>query len=173
MADHGGRIAPDNRGSQAKGVGKNSKRHDLERRTVPFLQDSDLQQGDVQALEQGQRIAPKQTQRPAAPPQTRGQPRKGKSQGQGLSVPDPIEFLGGRSKGLQALPGPITQSEGATAWLPFVRQMVIGPGSSGLMAGAYINQFRQVMAASQATTANTINLEAMDDALEAGLNEGF
>ncbi len=173
MADHGGRIAPDNRGSQAKGVGKNSKRHDLERRTVPFLQDSDLQQGDVQALEQGQRIAPKQTQRPAAPPQTKGQPRKGKSQGQGLSVPDPIEFLGGRSKGLQVLPGTVSQGEGLNAWLPFVRQMVIGPGSSGLMAGAYINQFRQIMSAASVTKSTVIDLENMDDALEAGLEEGF
>src|SRR5690606_16933027 len=72
MTARGGRIPPDGRPTQAPGVGKNSKRHDLERRNVPFLHGSDLQVGDVQAMEQGQRIAPKQTQAPAAPPSRGG-----------------------------------------------------------------------------------------------------
>jgi hypothetical protein len=63
----GGAIPRDNRPVAAKGVGKNSKRHDLERPSTPGLHGSDLQQGDVQALEQGQRIAPVQQQASALP----------------------------------------------------------------------------------------------------------
>ena len=55
----GGRIAPDGRQSQAPGVGKNSVRSDLSQPAkTPGLAGSDLQQGDVQALERGQKIAP-------------------------------------------------------------------------------------------------------------------
>ncbi len=74
---------------------------------------------------------------------------------------------------MKALEGTVTPSENYTSWLPFVRQMVIGPGSSGLMAGAYINQFRQIMGGASVTKSTVINLENMDDALEAGLEEGF
>ena len=169
----GGRIPPDNRGPQAKGIGKNSKRHDMERQATPGLHGSDLQQGDIQKLERGQRVAPIRTQPAAAPQrrqsggQARGQPRAP------MQTPDAIEFLGGRSQGLKALDGEVTPSQGYTAWLPFVRQMVIGPGSSGMMAGAYINQFRQIMGGASVTRSTVVNLENMDDALEAGLEEGF
>ena len=91
----------------------------------------------------------------------------------GVEIPDAIEFLGGRSSGARALENEITPSEGYTAWLPFVRQMTVGPGSSGLMAGAYINQFRQLMGAASVTKNTVIDLQNMDDALEAGLEEGF
>ncbi len=173
MAEKGGKIPPDNRGPQAKGIGKNSKRHDLERQNTPPLHGSDLQQGDIQALEQGRRVAPVKTQQPAAPQKQSSSRSSPAKEGAGLVTPDAIEFLGGRSQGMKALEGMVTPSENYTSWLPFVRQMVIGPGSSGLMAGAYINQFRQIMGGASVTKSTVINLENMDDALEAGLEEGF
>jgi len=95
----GGKIPNQGNPPAAKGVGKNSKRHDLERQATPGLHGSDLQQGDIKKLEQGQRIAPIRTQAPAAPKGQSGQPggqtRKAQSGGP-MQVPDAIEFLGGK-----------------------------------------------------------------------------
>ncbi len=176
MADHpgshgpGGKIPNQGNPPAAKGIGKNSKRHDLERPTTPGLHDSDLQQGDVSMLEQGQRVTKKKVQKPAN--QVPGQAARKQAPGTPPGAPDAIDFLAGRSKGLQALEGGLSEGEGATAWLPFVRQMVTGPGSSGLLAGAYINQFRQIMGTTSQTVPHVINLEDTDDALEAALEEG-
>ncbi len=172
----GGRIAPDGRPPQAKGVGKNAKRHDLERAATPGLAGSDLQQGDVQALESGQRVAPiKENPRGRAPRPSGGGQSGGQNRGaqSGAAVPDAIEFLGGKSQGLQVPEGVLQSSDNLTSWLPFVRQMVIGPGTSGLLAGAYINQFRQLLRSASVTRSTVIDLENIDDALEAGLEEGF
>ena len=171
MTARGGRIPPDGRPVQAPGVGKNSKRHDLERRNVPFLHGSDLQVGDVQAMEQGQRIAPKQTQAPAAPPSRGG----GSGQqttttgGAAMAPPDPIEFLAGRIGGqpLQAPPrrADIKNSK-AMAWLPLVRQMAAGPGSSGVLASALINQMR-ALSRMPVRDVTVIDMQDVDAALEA------
>ena len=173
MANGPGGLVP-NQGNPpaAKGEGKNSKRHDLERPTTPGLHGSDLQKGDVQMLEQGQRVTKKQTQAPANQVPGGQQKRQGSKTG-GPVIPDAIDFLGGRSKGVQALDGAVETGPGLTAWLPFVRQMAIGPGSSGLLAGAYINQFRQIMGGTSVTKNTVIDLQNMDDALEAALDEGF
>lgn len=169
MTARGGRIAPDNRPTQAPGVGKNSKRHDLERRNVPFLHDSDLQQGDVQAMEQGQRVSPKQTQRPAAP-----EPRGGGSQmttsgpSAAMTPPDPIEFLAGRMGGPMEVPTRRAEIANAKAmtWLPLARQLASGPGASGVLASALINQMRGLSRMPVRET-TTIDMSDVDAALEA------
>ena len=175
----GGRIAPDGRPPQAKGVGKNAKRHDLERAATPGLAGSDLQQGDVQALESGQRVAPikenprGRAPRPSGGGQSGGQTR-GAQSGRVSGAPDAIEFLGAQQGSEFNVPeGVLQSSDNLTSWLPFVRQMVIGPGTSGLLAGAYINQFRQLLRSASVTRSTVIDLENIDDALEAGLEEGF
>lgn len=171
MTARGGRIPPDNRPAQAPGVGKNSKRHDLERRDVPFLHGSDLQVGDVQAMEQGQRIAPKQTQRPAAPPARGGAGSQTTTSGEGAAMtpPDPIEFLAGRFGGQQMEAPPrradIANSKAMT-WLPLVRQMAAGPGSSGVLASALINQMRALSRMPVRET-TVIDMQDVDAALEA------
>ena len=176
MAPPGGRIPPDGRPAQVPGVGKRSKRHDLERRNTPFLHDSDLQQGDVQALEQGQRIAPKQTQGPAAPVQGSGttvQPdATGAGQSSGLAAPDPIEFIAGRSSGAVGIPQPrVGGPSRAAEWLPILRQLATGPGSSGLLASALINQVRQMRQSFVPVT--VIDFQDIDAGLEAMLDEGI
>ena len=119
----------------------------------------------MQELEEVQRITQKQVQPPANKVPQRTQGRSASQSRAPIGIPDAIDFLGGRSKGLEVLPGEISQGTGATAWLPFVRQMIIGPGSSGLLAGAYINQFRQIIGSTSATTPNVIDLADLDDAL--------
>jgi len=161
----GGRIAPDNRGPQAKGVGKNSKRHDLERRTVPFLHDSDLQQGDVQAMENGQRVAPKQTQQPASQvARTSSQPTK--RQGD-MQTPDAIDFLGGRQGPEFNVPtgGRTVNNDKVLTWLPLVRSLTVAPGSSGLLASAFINQARE-LSRTGSTPATIVDLDAIDAGIE-------
>lgn len=174
--NRGGRMPEQerNRPASAPGVGRNSKRHDLERRSTPFLHDSDLQQGDVQALEQGQRIAPKQTQRPAAPaaPQGSGSTTGGTT-ADATSIPDAIDFLsnviGGGALG-EPQPG-VAANPNADKWLRFARHLVNGPGSSGLLAGAYINQMRQLMRSPQTVNVEVIDLRDVDEALAAALDE--
>ena len=167
----GGRIPPDNRGPQAKGVGKNSKRHDMERQATPGLHGSDLQQGDIQKLERGQRVAPIRTQPAAAPQrqaggQARGQPRAP------MQTPDAIEFLGGKQGPEFNMPqtGRPVLNEKALSWLPLVRSLVVGPGSSGLLASAFINQARELRKSNSSPT-TIIDLDATDDGLEAMLDE--
>lgn len=166
--NRGGRIAPDGRPPQAKGVGKQSKRHDLERRNVPFLHDSDLQQGDVQAMRDGQRIAPKQTQRSATPEPVTGGGGTSSSTGPGMAVPDPIDFIASRANA--PLEAPERRAEFANskamAWLPIARQLAVGPGSSGVLASALINQMRalQRMPVREVTT---IDMGDIDAAIEA------
>ena len=176
MARHGGaggRIAPDGRPPQAKGVGKNAKRHDLERPATPGLAGSDLQQGDVQALESGQRIAPiKQNPRGQAPPVKGGSTSATPSRGTPPGAPDAIEFLGAQQGNEFNIPSPVGAviNERALSWMPIIRSLVVGPGSSGLLASAFINQARQLRK-SNSSPSVTIDLDSIDDGLEAMLNE--
>jgi hypothetical protein len=174
MAGPGGRIPPDNRPAQAAGVGKNSKRHDLERRTTPYLHDSDLQQGDVQALENGQRVAPKQTQQPAGPaPATGSGNTRSATSTSPTDIPDAIDFLGGLTAGSGVNPPPAGAAPSANldAWVRFAAHLVNSPGSSGLLAGAYINQMRQFRRSPQNASSVVINLRDVDDALDVALTE--
>ena len=128
MAGPGGRIAPDGRPAQAPGVGKNAKRHDLEAPATPGLHGSDLQQGDVQMLEQGQRVAPrpKKTQGAAAPAPARRNAPVGETP---MEVPDPLEFAAGRIGGNVLVPSRLAglclmQKSGVHCWsrLPVIRR---------------------------------------------------
>lgn len=174
--NRGGRQPPDNRPVSAKGVGKNSKRHDMERRSVPFLHGSDLQKGDVEAMRQGQRIAPKQTQQPAvggAAPAGAGGGGATTGPRGGAAVPDPIEFLGSRQSGGLNVPQRQRRpdNERALSWLPIVRELAKGPGSSGLLARTLINQARALQSRG-ALPATNIDLQAVDDGIEAMLDAG-
>ena len=177
-SNKGGRIAPDGRPAQAPGVGKNAKRHDLERPATPGLHDSDLQQGDVQALEQGQRIAPRSTQRPSdAPARLERQVQRnhpGSSMNQGMQIPDAIDFLGQRNGPEFGPPTPQRRldSSAALTWLPILRQLAAGPGASSALVNAFINQARLLQQAG-AQPATVVDMAAVDDGLEAMLDEGI
>lgn len=174
--NRGGKIKPDGRPVSAPGVGKNSRRHDLETRTTPYLHDSDLQQGDVQAMEQGQRIAPKKTQQPAAPaPVSRGSGTTADRSGTGTTgVPDAIDFLAGRSNGEVGIPatGYVAGSSRATTWLPILQQLATGPGSSGVLGAALIDQTRRMRRAVPRRDAAVIDMQDTDVALAAMLDAG-
>ena len=128
----GGKIAPDGRPPVAPGVGKTARRHDLEAPATPGITDSDLQQGDVQRLEQAQKIAPraKRTQPPA---QASGTPRSrttvnGPPQG---GVPDPIDFAGGKIGGGSVLPDGGEVALNTARWKPLLLAIASDPTASG------------------------------------------
>ena len=175
--NRGGRIAPDGRGPQARGVGRNAKRHDLERPTTPGLADSDLSQGDISDLEEGQRIAPIQNQtRGQSPRLDRGGTPATTSLVQNRDetvVPDAIQFLGDQQGSDFNLPVAEAglDSTKIETWGPILRQLVSGPGSTGTLANALINQVRNLRQ-TRVGPAVVIDLQATDDAIEAMLAEG-
>lgn len=174
----GGRIAPDNRPAQTPGVGAQAKRHDLERRDVPFLHDSDLQQGDVAALEQGLRTAPVQTQDPAGRTRgsaTRAQPRTPlEDENPDLNAIIQSE-LGGT---LQSGGGALREPHGldrTRAWVQWFRDTARRPGVSPLLRAAMMQtvlSYEQLQA--QKTQSSVVNLEDADIAIEKFLaDQGF
>jgi hypothetical protein len=88
-----------------------------------------------------------------------------------MNIPDAIEFLGQRQGGEFNIPGRGRQvmNEQALNWMPLIRQIVVGPGSSGLLASAFINQARKM--AQGKPPAAIIDLDAIDDGIEAMLEE--
>jgi len=174
MTSRGGVIDPDNRPVKAPGVGKNSNRSDLAREIPPVLGSKGITQGDVQALEQGERIAPKQ-RNPVAGGQPQGQPQGQSRLPQSAEIPDAIEFMGGRSTGPLGTPEVIDRGGSlskAATWLPIMRRMVAGPGSSGKLASALIKQMRALNESPRGQVA-VVDLQAVDAGLEAMLDEGI
>ena len=149
MSQKGGRVPADNRPTQVSGVGKDSKRTDLSAPATPGLQGSDLQYGDVQMLEQSQRVAPIRNQQPAATtrrPRTQAPvPPRGGTQS---DVPDPVAFLGDRLAGTYAPPDAQTALRPAadvSTFLPLLRRIAASPGSSGVIGQAYMTLFANAL----------------------------
>lgn len=170
----GGRIAPDGRPAQSPGVGRNAKRHDLERPKTPGLHDSDLQQGDVQALEQGQRIAPLKTQRPARPQKRSGPARSRNAPQRGVEAPDPMEFMGSRLGGTLTRPptAPAHRTQvDVQAFLPLLQRLATAQGASGVLAQAYITQFRNASMMPFTYETPLIDMQEADDAASMAYGE--
>jgi len=173
----GGRIPPQNRPAQAPGIGRNSKRHDLERRNVPFLQGSDLQQGDVQALEQGQRVQPiKRTQPPARAERRQAQREASMRGGVEGGIPgDPISFLAQRIGGTYSGPkgGVVGQSRhDYRAWLPLLERLASSPGASGTLVSAYITRLHNMLTGPTVQDNQFIDMQEADDLVEAQFGGG-
>ena len=115
-----GYVAPDGRPPQAPGVGKNSKRHDLEAPATPGVRNSDMRQGDRQMLEAGQKVAPRPKKSAPRGSAGGGAPAAG---GGGMQVPDAIEFAAGRMGGKSASAGPPVRQVDTAAWRPLVERI--------------------------------------------------
>lgn len=181
----GGRIPPDNRQAQAPGVGSKAKRHDLERRSVPYLHGSDLQQGDVAAMEQGQRVLPARTQQSAvqsAGPKgvagamaggvAGGSMAGGVGSARSLSIPDPIDFISERARGsLGAAPAQVPQRRvDVSGWTPIVQTIANAPQASGLVRAAFLHQFSALARRPYVPDVMLVHLQALDAGVETDLN---
>lgn len=167
----GGRIQAQNRPIQAPGVGRHSKRHDLERRAVPPLHGSDLQQGDVRALEQGQRVQPiKRTQPPAqARPTNAGQPaQRGAQAGQASAIPNPLDFFANRLGGsYQPKSGVVGRSRhNYQSWLPLLERLAKSPGASGVLVQAYITRLNNMLTGPILDSHDFVDMQEADSLLE-------
>lgn len=131
MPRHGGRREPDGRQAQAPGVGAKAKRHDLEQpRSVPPLAGSDLQSGDVQELQQGQKVQPIPTQTSTGTTTGADQEKNR----QGLQIPDAIDFAGQRTGQNLGAQGQGSEPLDMDGWLPLLRALAANPKRSGPLA---------------------------------------
>ncbi len=174
----GGRIPPDGRQPAPPGVGKSARRHDLEQPATPGLAGSDLQQGDVQRLEQAQQVAPIKSQQPNPGRAARAQ--SGGSGGGEASAsggaPDPLQFALKRFGGTRGTTsaggrGMVANRLDSTAWLPFLETLAASPRASVGATQAFIAQLSNAMATSPNPRSHVLDMQALDAAVEAGLNE--
>ncbi len=162
---HGGKRAPDGRQPSAPGVGKTARRHDLER--VPPLAGSDLQSGDVQRLEAGQKIAAG-----AAPQQnssgTTGPIRSGGSPNRGeLEIPDAIDFAGQRRGQNIGASGAGQEQLDMSQWLPLLRALASNPKRSGPLAVQLLEQISNANNTPGAGRVRVVDENQIQDAIEA------
>jgi len=129
---------PENSQIRAKGVGKNAVRHDLD--GTPGL-NSDLQQGEVQQLERGQKTV--QNTQQAQQVQAAGAPQAPPAPGAGaMQVPDPVQFAGKKLGGgdLSGAGQQVLKQQDFSRWLPLLRRLSTSPTSSGILQRAYVKR---------------------------------
>ena len=153
---------PTNSRIQAKGVGKDSKRHDLD--GTPGL-DSDLQQGEVQEMEAGQQ-AVQNTQATQNVAQS-AQPRAALP-AEPMQAPGAVEFAGQKVGGSLEGAGtaPLEEKISFTNWLPLLRRLATSPTSSGLLQRAFIERIQQEMNRPAGVKATVIRQRDFDNRLE-------
>lgn len=165
----GGKIAPDGRPPVAPGVGKTARRHDLEAPATPGLSDPSIQQGDVQRLEQAQRVAPrrKRTQPPAAPQSK--QPRQPAGGQQTMDVPDPIAMASGRIGG-QVIPPMSAETEplDVERWRPLMRELARNPHVSGPLTTTLFAQLTNMQNLPGSSGVRVVDQNAIDAVLTEG-----
>ncbi len=165
MADHGRHNSP----IQAKGIGKDSKRHDLD--GTPGL-DSDLQQGEVQQLERGQQVVQNTQQAQAASQvQAAGQPRAALP-AQPMAVPDAVTFAGQKVGGslAGAGQGPMGQTQSFSNWLPLLRRLAVSPTASGILQRAFVERLSVEMKRPTGGKVAVVRQRDYDERLEDFLN---
>ncbi len=169
----GGKIPPDGRPPVAPGVGKTARRHDLEAPATPGLADSDLQQGDVQALEQAQKVAPraKRTQPPAAGRVTpRGNQPSGRAQAaQPDGIPDPVEMAGRKIGGKEIGTSESVRTVDTSQWLPLLQQMALAPNSGGALTANLMNMLRAYRQHPVVSETVFMDLQELDDIVDRSL----
>ena len=150
---------------QAKGVGKNSKRHDLDG-TPGLSAGSSLNQGEVSQLEQGQKRV-QNTQRAQQVTQ-QAPPRAPQPNNQELIAPDPVSMAAGKIGGslAGAGAGPLEEKISFTNWLPLLRRMSVSPTSSGLLQKAFLKRISTEMKRPTGTKAALIRQRDFDNRLE-------
>lgn len=160
----GGYIAPDGRPPQAPGVGKDSKRHDLEAPATPGVRNSDMRQGDRQMLEAGQRVAPRPKK---SAPKGKAGAAPAAGAGGGMQIPDAIEFASGRIGGnvpAESIGEP--QWVDPRPWMPLLQEFATRPVSNPKIAAAYVSQISKLRRQPYNPGAHFVDMNEADDILE-------
>ncbi len=161
MTTRGGTIEPDGRPAQAPGVGKDSKRHDLEG-TPGLGKGSSLEQGDVQRLEAGKQVI-KQAQAPA---QGAAAPSAAAAAGPAMEVPDAIQFAGQKMGGETFDAG---TSDGSVydpaPWMPTLRVLASQPNAGGGLTAAVVEMIASFRKQPSGTDQTFIDVNELDNTL--------
>ena len=150
---------------QAKGVGKDSKRHDLDG-TPGLSPGSSLISGQVQEFEAGQK-AVQNTQRAQSPRAAQVTPPQTPADGN-FEVPDPVTFAAGKIGGNLAGAGqaPVEDKIDFSNWLPLLRRLATSPTASGLLQRAFIQRMTAEMNKATGTKVALIRQRDFDARLE-------
>jgi hypothetical protein len=86
-------------------------------------------------------------------------------------VPHPVDFAKKRFGGTLSQPSPsgVARLDPAP-WIPFLEKLAASPSASSGLTAAFIAQFSNMMRQSSAPTSHVIDMQALDDAVEAGLS---
>ena len=153
-----GFVPPDGRPPQAKGVGKDAKRHDLEAPATPGVRNSDMQQGDRQKLEAAQKIAP----RPQKGTPQGGGAAPAQGGGGGMQVPDPIAFAAGRMGGNVPTAGAPMRQVDSSAWKPLVERLAYAPNGGGALAANLTDALTQFVRRPVVSEVSFVDLDGAD-----------
>jgi len=123
---------------QAKGVGKDSKRHDLDG-TPGLSAGSSLQQGDVQQLEAGQ-----QQVQDTQGAQAAGEPLPAQPDDAAVAAPDPMEFAKGKIGGELEVPTMELSRLNTGQWLPLIEKLARSNAASPLLRRAYVQMLTRL-----------------------------
>lgn len=158
-------MAHENSPIQAKGVGKDSKRHDLDG-TPGLSPGSSLTQGDVQELEGGQKAIQNTQGAQGAPQQSQVNAPPGADDQ--FAAPDPVQMAAGKIGGNLAGAGqaPLQEKIDFSSWLPLLRKLATSPTSSGLLQRAFVARMTTEMNRSTGTKAALIRQRDFDARLE-------
>lgn len=166
----GGYIAPQGRPVSAPGIGRDSKRHDLERPKTPGLHNSSLQYGDVQRLSAAQSVAPPlKQQNPVASSAGGGvsPSPSGATGGRGISVPSPIDFAKSRLGGtLGRAPAENLSSVDPSSWVPIFRRLANAPRASGILRNALTAQISNLVNNPVTPRGQVVDMDELDADLE-------
>ena len=150
---------PENSPIQAKGVGKDSKRHDLDG-TPGLSAGSSLNQGDVQQLEQGQQ-AIENTQGQ----QVAGTPLPAQAQPAPVAAPDPMQFAAGKIGGNLTVPERDLSSINTAQWLPLIEKLAQSGSASPLLRRAYVDMLARLQQEPFSGSTAVVNKDALDGAV--------
>ncbi len=117
---------------RSKGVGKDSKRHDLDG-TPGLSAGSSLNYGEVSQLQAGQKAVQN-----AQAGQTAGGSANGAAPAGPAGIPDPVQFAGEKVGGETGqLPSAGIQNHDTSEFLPLLRRLAVG-NSSSILKQAYM-----------------------------------
>jgi len=143
--------------TQAAGIGKDSKRHDLD--GTPGLS-GDLQYGDVQKLEQGQKSVKNTVGGAQATAAASAAPSGN------MSIPNPIDFAKQKVGGsLDGAGQEIIDTPDFKRWLPFLQRIASSPTSSGILQRAYVDRLSREMSRPLGGSAAVIRQRDFDQRL--------
>lgn len=157
-------MAVQNSPIRNKGVGKDSKRHDLD--GTPGLSGSDLQYGDIQKMEAGQRAVQNTRQMASGGGSAAPQPPQGGSAP--LSAPDPLSFAKQKlGRGQAAVPTQQFNNIDLGPWMPLAEKIATSKGASPMLKMAYLRMLDELNRQPiQPVAPQIVDVQALDRAVE-------